>query len=612
MAKKPPSPLATIGTAPVGSTEWLNAFDQLSPQDQASVYNFGMNDPTAGDLEGTDFSGGGADFGGGLAGQGYAIPDTLSGMNNASIDPGSQGLIQFGGGVNIPQFTSAGKLDPYDLSQEATRNNLYQDQVTSLMDLGMAGLAGPGAIDPAAFAPIVTQPKDRLKTPGLDLLNRYAKGTGYRAYLAQKILGGATDDEALADLWNQVNKKVDPNDKTISQADRDKQQALINSLPANTFQSNTLVPPSATGGIQGQNQTPAKASVDPYNTAAVVGFASDLFQKSIEDQSALSGAYQDPKTGTYYSDFPTTTDSPATLKFHNAGLPTPVEKYTDPKFIQQAFNTIPDLSINDQAYTGLSQDLQNQQDQASADALKLGQNYDQMAQVWDQYQKQLETKKQADAANNVEQQRAMAATNLNRATAAMPENGPMPAAQQRTLPGINLGGRITGTSSDTYGRVQPPAQPPRSQSQMMQDTFVMPNLHMVADPQQPWARALGNGLFNVGTQAQANAGQTRGPVANPNQQVFDFSNPLSRPADNTAQRMTQQQVSQARTAKQAADRRFIDANTQRFRNATYNTPQSDVNSLNAIWSAQSNKSSPYQDAILQRLLAQRVAGLRGA
>src|SRR5215813_7971947 len=125
MAKQK-SPLELITTADPSSTEWQNAFDQLSPQDQQQIFNFTFNSPMTEDTSSMEDTGG----------------------MGPGLDPSSLALTSYMGGVNIPQFTSAGKLDPWDLGQAQAQLNLAQDLTSANMDLGMAGMFGPGAIDP--------------------------------------------------------------------------------------------------------------------------------------------------------------------------------------------------------------------------------------------------------------------------------------------------------------------------------------------------------------------------------------------------------------------------------------------------------------------------------
>ena len=799
---KPKSPFEVITTADPSSDEWQNAYDQLSPQNQSEIFNFGT-DPTSSQAQPFGF----ADFGEdsnlpGLAGTGYTLPYGFD-TSGVGIDPTSQGLTQFSGGVNIPQFTAAGKLDPYDLSQEVTRTNLFQDQVSSLMDLGMAGLAGPGAIDPSVFAPEQKLPtaKDRIATPGLDLLERYAKGTGYRAFLAKKMLptemGGEnmTDDEALASLWEQVNKA---DDKTIDPKLQAAQAELKKSLPANTYQSNQLTPPSQQYGAAGLGTTPstdtaAKQSVGPYDTGLVTGFAAKLFQDSLADQSAIGSAWQDtegivdPKRpGAYYSDSPVETPSAATKSFTEAGLPTPVEKYTDPKYTQMLGQS---LGYGDQqalAQTLAEQDartkaVQSQFDTAKAGALQADLSDQALQSAWNDYQSTLAPPptpsgpdilalRQSPTAAfgrsrgipgaNVDPSTGgtyqlgpqaappagprplptmqsplsppamnpMQPLNINPSTggslqgpapgpgvrggvdqgagpkpgmvvgarggvdqgagpkpmtpeeylrAAMqvlPENAgpirPNPAApsdpeaqlraamqvlpenagpitpyapsvaaaaspagaaaatpppqfapqNQTTGPGINLGGRITGTSLGKYmGRVNNPVpgQPGGglaiTDRQSLQDALRQMGAQAAAQTYTgPYAVSQGGGFYTPTNNAQAAATMARGPVLPKGAPTFNFSDPLSRPRNQGATRLTEKQTKESETARKAADRRFVQANTARFQNYIApggGTPNSQA-VTEALYRAMGSKTTPYQDAALQRMLAQRAAGLR--
>lgn len=649
MAKEK-TPYEKIFSSPPGSTEWLNAFDQLNPQDQAAIYNFGSAPGTGGEEDFVQYDDSYApvtDEAGmmmpAMEGTGYTVPQAQSGV---SLDPLSQQILQFGGGVGLPQYTSTGKLDPYDLSQEAQRHNLYQDQVTALMDIGMAGMAGPGAIDPASFAPQVTKPTDRLKTPGLAMLREYAQGTGYRAFLARKMLPpeeggeGLNDDEALSDLWKLVNE---PDDEGIDPKLKAQRDSLINSLPANTYQSNQLVPPSMAGGLGGggRAQTAAGKSVEPYNTGLVTGFASDLFKGAVEDRAAMESGWQDPDTGQWYQEAPVTEDSPATLRFHNAGLPTPVEQYTDPKYMQMAIQTLdPNFESDIAAQAGQTQSIEDEYAAADRASREADKEDTALRAAWDEFtgQRKAWDASQSDVAGGglTEAMGALPENvgrlspedRLRSAMSAQPENQRAQEPQYRTAPAINLGGRIIGTKplGDQRMRVQDLpahvlAQAAERDRKGDDDTGITASVGDLS-PQAPWVVQEGKGKYKT-FKSEQEARKYGGSKAI-GRSIFDFAAPQWRKEQEGEDyvpsggrgysRLSSRDLGASQQRYQQERKRFIEANTASYRNRYEDLDPGRGAGFEAYLAANNaaRSSTPYQDAIMQRLLGQRAVGLRGA
>jgi len=604
MAKQK-SPLDTITSADPSSLEWQNAFDQLSPQDQQQIFNFTYNSPMTEDTS--------------------QMGDT--GGVGPSLDPSSMALTGYMGGVNIPQFTSAGKLDPFDLGQAQAQLNLAQDLTSSNMDLGMAGMFGPGAIDPSVFAPKVTMPTTVVKTPNLDVLKRYASGTGYRAFLAQRMLPttmggkGMTDDEALSDLWAQVNA---PATVTASQQQKDQQQRLINSLPANTYQQDPVQAQLAaqlgydptSGSTAKATGTAAKQAVSAYDTKAVTSFASDLFSKSTEDQAAIDAGWTDPSTGKTYTEAPTQEESYATTRFHNAGLPTPVERYTDPKYTQMFEQTYMPTGRQDYADQLARQaDAETEFKKAQTASRQADVTNTNLQQAYTDWQGRRQANQQAIG-------QVTAAQGLRNAMQALPESAAAVAPPRQTAPAINLGGRITGTKPLGNYNVTaglPPARPAPTPTgnALMQQTQAMggwlaPLQASLQPENQPWVVDQGGGniqMFKNQDEATKNAG-----LHNLQNAIYNFMIPEDQQkqgyklsTSRQPQALTSRQVGQAQTAKQAADRRFVQANTNRFRNSVAQGVGTQ-DFINAVVAAQNSRTTPYQDATMQRRLGLRAMG----
>ena len=354
MAKKDPK---TITELQPGTNDWIKAFDALSPQDQASIfgqattpavdYTFGnaAADPLGwGQIAGNDPLGLGQISA--PAGRGGA--PVAPGFQGIEMDPMYQQLVQSGGGVNIPTLTSKGALEPYDLGQEAAMVNLMQDNATSMADLIQAAMAGPGAIDPQAFAPVVTKPTERIATPGLTRLNNYAERGGYQGFIARKIRDeGASDAEATADLYNTLAT----DDSKLSPEALDYKKELIESMESAFGSGQQLVPPS---GGRGQNQRASQETRNLYDESDIAKWATDLYEKVSEDQAKVDVGYEDPEhPGSYFTEAPTEEDSPAMQKFRNLGLPSPFESYTDPDRMEQMYQAMaPSMGAEGAAWEG--------------------------------------------------------------------------------------------------------------------------------------------------------------------------------------------------------------------------------------------------------------------
>lgn len=244
--------------------------------------------------------------------QANTLPFDFGGPMAPSLDMGSYGLGQFNGGAAIPEYTTKGAVDPYDLSQAAKRYNLMQDYATGSVDNALAMFAGPGAYGPQAFQDRVTPPSKQAKDSGRRMAEQYAQGGGYEEFIAQKLLEGNTPSAAYADLMALI--ETEPTEDTPPEAVAAREE-LIRSLPK-ARQDGPVMP--------GQE-------VEPYDVESIMGFGTELFQGLFQDDRPN---YVDPQTGIGYLDAPQVERSEAAQWYDQRGLPLPTETYDSPEYLQ--------------------------------------------------------------------------------------------------------------------------------------------------------------------------------------------------------------------------------------------------------------------------------------
>lgn len=614
--KKPP----TIDELEPGTDEWFKAFANLPYADQVSLLNQSGDQALLGEGEEEGF-----DFG--LPGTGYTLPPELGGMTGAQLDPVYQQLLQFGGGANIPSYTAKGELEPYDLAQEAARNNLVQDQATSLADVILSSLSGPGALDPQSFAPIETKPTERIATPGLTQLDRYARAGGYKGYIAQKIRDeGLTDDEAISALYNFISTPDDPN---VSEDARATKQAIIDSLPTKYGGSETGVKLPSGRGQQSQRSggTEAQDIRDLYDETGIYKWANDLYTKVADDEANVSVGWQDPQSGFYYTKGPTYEDSPLTEKFRNLGLPTPMESYTDPGRLDQMYNAMaPNASASGAEYYGTQASMDQLANELQKQSMDIGRrNTETQALFGRTGGMQPVPQAPAPAAQVGPQGQAQGGVLSYGAT------GPQPAPQQVVPPGpgtrggANMAaprGGVPGgarfpldpamAGGGNYSTIHPPGLGERPLNPTldgwiaaMQDAY-QPQAPMENRPMQP-ILGLENrgGGFDFGI--KPGEIQQRS-MANAALNFFGNGKRGTKPVE-----LNQGTANKSQKMAQEAKDKFIRANANRFQHSQTITPDQ-LALINASGNAQFQASrgrSPYVDAITQRLLGQRAVGLRG-
>lgn len=600
-----------------GSQEWFDAFDALPYADQVSLINQSRDETAA---EGEGFADFGVGSGLGLPGTGYTLPDVLGGQGGAQLDPRFQALLQFGGGAAMPTYTSAGKLDPYDLPQEAARNNLVQDQATSLADVILSSLAGPGALDPSTFAPIETAPTDRIATPGLTQLDRYARAGGYKGYIAQKMRDGATDDEAIADLYNFISAEEKPNDPPDVRATR---QAIIDSLPTAYGGSDTKISPPSGRGQQTQRSagTAGQSIRDLYDETGITKWANDLYMKVADDQANVAAGWTDPKTGFSYTKGPSYEESPIAKKFSSLGLPTPFAAYDDPQYLNMAYDTMaPNLGAETAGQTATNAQLQKTTDQAQAEFRDIGdRNIDMQKAYRDLYVQPGEqvTVNPENQLNNLAS--AMSRMVPPQQTGGVPQQPASAAAAAAPLP-TQAGGRVGAPQ-----QYQPPLPTPPA--------FTPADVTASGDA---YNRAFGLAAMMMRPQT-IEPGQPRNPavnksvIANPaggydfqdslgGAQAHAFMNqfanfiPMNGKGRGTkVERVNPTTAKASQTASDTARKKYTDAYNTQYRAGQSITPEQ-IQAINAYGNAsfQARQGrTPYVDAITQRLLGQRAVGLRG-
>jgi hypothetical protein len=261
--------------------------------------------------------------------QGQQAPGVFGGDYGPSMDPAGLDLTGYTP-VNIPQLTTKGKVDPYDLSQAQQRLNLEQDIYGSLNDPMLGALGGPGAFGPDAFQPTYDY-GEPLNLVGRKKAQQYLDTGGYQGYIADAIMNkGMGPDEAAQSALDlamntDLSKITDPKQKALI-------QSLQKSLPQATQTSNALGLPSqqgARGDLPG-----GRKAITAYDTNKVTGFATSLFEDIARDPSF---AYQD-EAGNYYAKTPEQAmqKTEQMKAFDKAGLPYMTDQYSDPGYIDKA------------------------------------------------------------------------------------------------------------------------------------------------------------------------------------------------------------------------------------------------------------------------------------
>ena len=225
-----------------------------------------------------------------------------------------------GGAAALPEYTSKGALDPFDLTQQAKRVNLGQDYGALMLDNILSGMAGPGAYDIGAFTPEMEYGKE-VTRPGAERLASYARRGGWEGYLADEIRNGATPTEALSSLQNFVESTPEE-DPDRTPEDDAKVKSILDSL----------------SGMKPTGMTPSERKD--------AGFWGNYDYKSLLDTASeySDAVFNDPGYGyeevgpdgrTRYFDRPPEEVKTDQMEFFEKyGLPYPTASYEDPKYLQ--------------------------------------------------------------------------------------------------------------------------------------------------------------------------------------------------------------------------------------------------------------------------------------
>ncbi len=266
---------------------------------------------------------------------GYMSPeDQQATMAEMGYSPSGQmqspGFEYYGSGLDdyplegiaaMPEFTTKGALDPRDLSQVAKGINVAQDYGSLMVDNALTGLAGPGSYDIGAFTPEVEYGKE-IRRPGSERLQRDATRGGYEGFLANELLNGATDSEAMATLQ-----------KFIEDGRAAQESGELTGDALGKFESVINTVPKRIGSDLSSEQEREKD---------VLGFWADFdYDKVAERTRAYSDelfkdplGWEDPETGRFYDKEPETLKTPQMEFFDKYGLPYPTASYEDPKYLQ--------------------------------------------------------------------------------------------------------------------------------------------------------------------------------------------------------------------------------------------------------------------------------------
>ena len=277
--------------------EFWDMFDQLSPQEQDNLlYDQQYSEATE-------------------------MPWTFGGGMEPELDYGNYDLFEMGN-VDIPEMTAKGKVDPFDLSQQAKRVNLAQDYGALTLDNILSGMAGPGAYDIDAFTPTYEY-GEPLNMKGRRTAESLAARGGYDGYLANAIFNeGKNPSEAEAEIWAIVDTPDDDPDRTPEEdALRD---SIIKTMPA-TLEEDPLVAAGLRGSTGKQPTGRAR-----FDQKMVRDTAQNLYTQLMEDPEY---AYYDEATGRYYDRTPeeAMVKTPQMEFFEKYGLPYPTANYDDPE-----------------------------------------------------------------------------------------------------------------------------------------------------------------------------------------------------------------------------------------------------------------------------------------
>lgn len=243
---------------------------------------------------------------------------------------------------NMPQFTSSGKFDPFDLSQAAQRLNYSQDVGGSMFDVAQALFAGPDAWgNPQQFAPVVKYGGDAVPaafddegnpvpvTLSARQLQDAVSGGGYQGLIADAIMRGERPENAVAMLREIIAKGP-----AATQLDPELQQQIAQ--VRSTLPGWRSIDPTTNQPMVLDRET---AGWESFDEDDVMKTAQAFYEQKLEDDMTSAMLEYDPATGRFYSER-TEEPSAAAQKFIDAGLPLPNEQWTDPQRVNAAWDAV--------------------------------------------------------------------------------------------------------------------------------------------------------------------------------------------------------------------------------------------------------------------------------
>jgi hypothetical protein len=299
-------------------------------------------------------------------------PWSFGESNEPQLDYGNYDLLQMGN-VDIPELTSKGAVDPFDLTQQAKQVNLAQDYGALILDNILSAMSGPGAYDVGAFTPTYDY-GEPLNLTGRRKAETRAQQGGYEGFLADQILNeNLSPSEAEALMWSIVETPDD--DPDLTDDDRARKKALLATLPKAppvrltgadaVMAQKGLISGGLPGAVAtGQSAEAATEGRAQYDTAKVTAAADTVWNDLMEDPEF---AYRDEATGQYYGRTPEQAmiKTPQMEFFDRYGLPYPTASYTDPKYLESSLNaqgTTPESRAAEQeaydaAFAGLNEEV---------------------------------------------------------------------------------------------------------------------------------------------------------------------------------------------------------------------------------------------------------------
>lgn len=550
------------------SNDIYNFFASLSPAEQQQfMYSFGTQDQ-------------------GLNAYDSTVPDALAGPGAPTTDPSSLDLSGMIGGA-LPQLTTKGKVDPFDLTQAGQRLNYTQDVGGSMFDVAQALFAGPDAWgNSQQFQPVVKysgqatpaamddQGNPVPVTKAKAVLNSAKSAGGYRGYLANLVDQGVDPDTAVSmmrDVVTNASQATNLDPETKKQVDEIRNTMRV-------WRTNDPITGTA---VQVDRKSAPWESFDEDDARKV---AQDLYDQKTGDDVTSSTLQFDPKTQQYYANR-TEEPSAAAQKFINAGLPLPTETYNDPSRIQAGWDSI------DPNWMGAEQTAADQQGSTAQSLADRQRNIMQGAGQISQYDQQLQS--QSKPYQFWEDPQVMAAMRQAGGPQRFVQGGP----QQAPLPTM-------APKTGMAGQYQPPPQQQFDTAALRGRAAPAPQQH--AQGADPLTALLSS--HNGGQQVMRNSqGELRVPTqANP----FDFSGGL---LGMVQQPVQQRNAQQARSKNQADTKQWIkdyNANWNRTQNKPTTSSSADRQYLAGMMRGRAQDATPLQDTMLARLMSLKArAGL---